>query len=72
MGEIAEAVGFILIRQGMRSRQKIEWNKGACTCGMGWMRSFDMDSGGATGYRCTYGKCQRVIWLDWYRPEEES
>ena len=44
-----------------------EWNDGYCQrCHHPW-RSFDMDSGGATGYTC---HCNRHIWLSWIHPKE--
>jgi hypothetical protein len=64
---LALALGFmLLLRSTQRHAQKKEWNNGACFCGAGFMKSFGMDSGGATGYSCT--ECNRTIWLDWYRP----
>ena len=37
------------------------WNNGACQCGEGFWVSFDMCSGGETGYKCT--SCNNSIWV---------
>lgn len=41
--------------------EKSDWNNGACSCEKGWWRSFDMDSQGGRGYKCTH--CRKVIWI---------
>ena len=41
---------------------KKTWNKGACGyCNKGFWVSFDMCSGGETGYKCT--NCDRSFWM---------
>ena len=42
-------------------QKKADWNNGACPCGKGFWKSFDMCSGGETGYSCT--ACDRTIWI---------
>ena len=37
-----------------------KWNNGVCKCGKGFWKSFDMDSSGAVGYKCTH--CDNIIW----------
>lgn len=41
------------------------WNNGMCPCEKGWWSSFDTDSSGATGYKCT--ECNNHIWIGWHR-----
>lgn len=40
---------------------KNDWNNGVCPCGKGWWKSFDTDSSGATGYKCT--ECCQTVWI---------
>jgi len=43
-----------------RSENK-KWNNGGCPyCEKGFWKSFDVDSGGAIGYRCT--NCNSTTW----------
>lgn len=42
-----------------------EWNNGACSCNKGFWISFDMDSSGAIGYRCSDPRCNKVTWQSW-------
>lgn len=38
-----------------------EWNNGGCPeCAKGFFKSFDMDSSGAVGYKCTH--CGNTTW----------
>ena len=38
------------------------WNNGVCLyCNSGFWKSFDMDSSGEVGYKCT--NCGKTIWL---------
>jgi DNA-directed RNA polymerase subunit RPC12/RpoP len=46
-----------------RYMEKKDWNNGVCSCGEGFWRSFDVDSSGTRGYRCT--ACGRHIWISW-------
>lgn len=42
---------------------KHDWNNGACKCNKGFWKSFDTDSSGAIGYKCT--SCIECIWISW-------
>lgn len=47
----------------IRSERK-SWNKGVCTqCNKDIWVSFDMDSSGATGYKCN--SCGASTWISW-------
>ena len=46
-----------------RHYEKRDWNRGVCTCGKGWWQSFDTDSQGGRGYKCT--ACARHIWISY-------
>ncbi|UXR28949.1 hypothetical protein [Bacillus paranthracis] len=45
------------------------YNGGKCACGGTW-RTFDMDSQGGTGLKCT--KCKRYLWTSWVKIRKES
>lgn len=49
-----------------RHREKILWNKGACFCGTGFWVSFDMDSQGGIGYKCSNPRCNQHIWISYH------
>ena len=62
---------FWLLAIRIRKNEQSLWNRGVCSeCGQGWYKPFDMDSGGAMGYRCT--ECGDAIWLSWYKPEQTT
>mgnify|MGYP001557855897 CR=1 FL=1 len=54
----------ILMYFGYKSDKKI-WNKGACSlCNKGFWKSFDLDSVGSRGYKCTH--CNKYVWISFY------
>ncbi|MBT6690897.1 hypothetical protein HOB10_01005 [Candidatus Parcubacteria bacterium] len=47
-----------------RHQENREWNNGACPdCEQGFYVSFDQDSSGAVGYKCTH--CGYTTWQSW-------
>ncbi len=48
-----------------RNSEDKAWNNGVCPCEKGFWKSFDMDSQGGVGYKCTDLKCNNVIWQSW-------
>jgi len=63
----AIAIVVIIVLTLVRFAKKLEdkaWNNGACPkCKKGFFVSFDTDSGGAVGYKCT--ECRNTTWQSW-------
>lgn len=55
---------FALIMRIQFLSERKRWNNGICAnCNNGYWKSFDMDSQGGTGYKCT--NCNAHVWLDY-------
>lgn len=71
MLEIIVITGFLLLFAVVaicsRHKEIVEFNKGKCLCG-GKLESFDQDSQGETGWKCT--QCNYCTFASWEVHEE--